>query len=78
MELQDLKQSVSDLGDDDLRSLLATIRQSRRTSKRPPPSEKKASSAPKSSVSAETLMAGLTKEQAEMFLAMMEKGGKTE
>lgn len=76
MELHDLKQSVSELGDDDLRALLATIRQSRRTSKRPPPSEKKASSTAKSSVSTDTIIAGMSTDAITAFLAMMEKGGK--
>jgi len=72
MQLSDLKQSVSELGDDDLRSLLATIRQSRRTSKKPPPAAKKESTA-KSTVSTDTIIAGMSTDAIAAFLAMMEK-----
>jgi hypothetical protein len=76
VELHDLKQSVSELGDDDLRSLLATIRQSRRTSKRPPAAEKRTSSSTaKSTVSTDTIIAGMSTDAIATFLAMMEKGG---
>lgn len=76
MNLDDLKKSVSDLSDDELQNLIRDIRVTRRT----PVSKPKAASTIKSAkpvsqdLSLATLMAGMTKEQAEVLLKQLEKG----
>lgn len=76
MNLDDLKKSVSDLSDDELQNLIREIRVTRRT----PVSKSKAASTIKSAkpvsqdLSLATLMAGMTKEQAEVLLKQLEKG----
>ena len=66
MELADLKKSISEMTDDELRSLLLEVRQNRRTSKHAPPATKA-----KSELSMDALMGALTPEQAAILLKKM-------
>ncbi len=71
MQLSDLKNSITELNDNELRDLLSSIRANRRISKRPPVAGKKKSTL-KAEVSTEALMNNMSVEQAEKLLKMME------
>ena len=73
MELSDLKKSVSELSEDELRILLSEIRANRRVSKRPISVSKTATS--KSEVSTKTLLDNISSDQAAMLLKLMEGKG---
>ncbi len=66
MLLSDIKKSISEMNDDELRSLLIEIRQNRRTSKRASSAEKA-----KKEASVDALMAGMTPEMIEKLLRQM-------
>jgi hypothetical protein len=70
VELSNLKKSISELNEEELHSLLGSIRANRRISKRPPTAAK--SNAAKSEVSTKTLIDTMNPDQAAMLLAMME------
>jgi len=70
VELKDLKKSISELDEEELHSLLGSIRANRRISKRPPTAAKKEVST--TEVSTKTLMDNMNPEQAAMLLKLME------
>uniref|UniRef100_A0A6M3KQU7 Uncharacterized protein n=1 Tax=viral metagenome TaxID=1070528 RepID=A0A6M3KQU7_9ZZZZ len=70
MELSDLKKSISELNEEELHSLLGSIRANRRVSKRPLAATK--SSVSKTEVSTKTLLDNINSDQAAALLAMME------
>lgn len=78
MELADIKPSLSELSDEELRDLLMNIRQNRRISKANPTKEKKAAkprvAKAKPEVSLEQLLATMSPEQ--IAAAMAQLGGK--
>jgi hypothetical protein len=75
VELKDLKKSISDLNDAELRELLSGIRSNRRISKRPPAVQRESKA--KGEVSTEALMNSITPEMAAMLLERL-GGGKND
>ncbi|MFA6973092.1 MAG: hypothetical protein WC208_17065 [Gallionella sp.] len=76
MELNDLKKSVSECSFDELRELLSGIRSNRRVPKKPPTSVKKKPQTTlddSTSMSTDTLLAGISPAQAAALLAAFEK-----
>jgi hypothetical protein len=69
VELSDIKKSVSNCSDEELRSMLMEIRQSRRTSKRAPAQARVGKARPEASVDA--LMSAMSPEQIAMLLKQM-------
>lgn len=69
MELKDLRKSVSEMSDDELRASLLAIRQNRRVSKKPAPAARKTEIKAEADMS--SLLAGITAEQAAELLKMM-------
>jgi len=67
MDLSDIKASLSTMSEEELHDLLMGIRSNRRVTKRPPLAAKVS----KSEVSADTLIKGMTAEQAEILLKLM-------
>jgi len=68
MDLSDIKASLSTMSEEELHDLLMGIRSNRRVTKRPPSAAKVS----KSEVSADTLIKGMSPEQAAVLLAMMD------
>jgi len=67
MDLSDIKASLSTMSEEELHDLLMGIRSNRRVTKRLPSAAKVS----KSEVSADTLIKGMTAEQAEILLKLM-------
>lgn len=74
-KLEDLKKSVSDLSDEELRVLLQTVRQSRRVTKKAAPTVAKKASAPKSAgPSLEAMLNALSPEDKAKLVAQLQQG----
>jgi hypothetical protein len=71
MELSDIRKSISEMTDDEVRAELLSIRTNRRISKRPPAVERKSTS--KAEVSTTSLLNNIDASQAAMLLALFEK-----
>lgn len=71
MDLSDIRKSISSMTDDELRSQLTEIRSNRRVTKRPPTATKKAANPAISGASADSLIKGMTAEQAETLLKLL-------
>jgi hypothetical protein len=69
MELSDIKKSILECSEEELRALLMDIRQSRRTSKRAPVQARVGKARPEASV--ESLMGAMSPEQIAQLLAKM-------
>lgn len=78
MELADIRKSVLNMTEEELRSCLLAIRQSRRVTKKAPTntSKKKVSTSGDSNASIEALIGSLSHEQVLQMLAKMEGGSK--
>jgi hypothetical protein len=71
MELSNIRKSISEMTDDEVRAELLAIRTNRRISKRPPQVERK--STVKAEVSTSSLLNNVNAEQAAMLLALLNK-----
>lgn len=69
MELHDVRKSITDMTEDEIRAELTGIRSNRRISKKPSIATKKAKAV--TEIKTETLMSNINKEQAELLLKMM-------
>jgi len=70
MELKDVRKSITDMTDEEIRAELTGIRSNRRISKKPPAALKKAKDNG-AEVKTETLMNAINKDQAALLLKMM-------
>jgi len=71
MELSDIRKSISEMTDEEVREELTRIRSNRRISKKPPTAERK-KSASTSAVSTSTLLDSMDAAQAAQLLALLE------
>lgn len=71
MQLSDLRKSISDMTEEELRQELLAIRSSRRISKKPPTATKAKAPTQKSEASTDTLINALSPEQIAQLLKNM-------
>jgi hypothetical protein len=77
MELADIRKSISEMSEEELRSHLTTLRSNRRISKKPRIEAKQRKLAKEgASLSTDTLLKTISADQAAQLLALMEGGSK--